>query len=684
MLLHNLIYFKGIYDWSDRKDFAYGNVFSLYEKDSISNVQTGEPLADALAIVTRQNCSILALADGVSWGRKSKLSSNCAVHGATIYLCEHIDSCTTTKDVFCSILHAFEKAQQEIVEMEATLTTLCVGVVVQLQEKDRWAFCVVNVGDSYAYFYNKKIGVKEVTYGSHPLDEERDMRFSGGSLGPADGYNPDLGNLTCSFVIIEKDDIVFLCSDGISDNYDPAIAMFNPKFKILQNNEVNDNKTIVNNKSNPVNNTQVVYKDYSSTCLPFSTKSDGTKFIKEDLIQEVNKSSSQPYYPPKNIETQLKNSNTYVQNTRLLACNMFSSTKNVAESLSKPSSEFLDLDQQCLYNSGQQWSGNNSGQQWSGRALKSYQKINRKNQKMSKSLNSRNYANPRVLQEVNKEALLERNYRPRSMSDGYYISHKKNSITKILPQEKSSVDRFSMRENDSESSIQNNLDDKCAEIFSVFKLNFTNNHEPQIIENLKQTHNLAGDSSIRENKEFEIKNLNPSSQINKHFKKEDSFEILEKDEYIFEPTGTSVSQTVENKIQNSSEFINNDSPNIPPNTKSSEKKRPPNMLKNLKQPHYLAGDSSMRENDEIEMKNLNPSSQINKHFKKEGSVEILEKDEYIFEPTGTSVPHAVENKIQNSSEFINNDSPNIPPNTISLTPRDRHDGILERMTEVLF
>ena len=126
--------------------------------------------------------------------------------------------------MFKQILKAFEQAQQCIVDQHGTMTTLCVGVVVPLHEKKRYGLCVVNVGDSYAYVFNKHYGVKEVTEGSHPVDELRDMRHSGGALGPADGYNPDLSNLTCSFVILEEGDLVFLCSDGISDNFDPVVS----------------------------------------------------------------------------------------------------------------------------------------------------------------------------------------------------------------------------------------------------------------------------------------------------------------------------------------------------------------------------------------------------------------------------------------------------------------------------
>ena len=41
-----------------------------------------------------------------------------------------------------------------------------------------------------------------------------------------DGVNPELSNLTCSMTYVESGDIVFLTSDGISDNFDPVVGKF--------------------------------------------------------------------------------------------------------------------------------------------------------------------------------------------------------------------------------------------------------------------------------------------------------------------------------------------------------------------------------------------------------------------------------------------------------------------------
>lgn len=52
----------------------------------------------------------------------------------------------------------------------------------------------------------------------------RNIRDAGGALGPVCGERPELHNLTCSMTIVEQGDIVFLTTDGISDNFDPVVC----------------------------------------------------------------------------------------------------------------------------------------------------------------------------------------------------------------------------------------------------------------------------------------------------------------------------------------------------------------------------------------------------------------------------------------------------------------------------
>ena len=210
--------------WTERHPRAYGIGTSLYDCDPVTNCTSGDPVADVYAVVAGETSSILALADGIGWGEKSRLAARCAIGGCLQYLSSHLYTAKTTRDILNILLNAFEHAQECIKDNDARTTTLCVAVICQLKASGRWGLCVVNVGDSLAFTYKMSKGVEEVTIGSHCDGEERDMRCPGGALGPVDGYNPDLRNLTFSFTVLDSGDIVFLTSDGISDNFDPVIA----------------------------------------------------------------------------------------------------------------------------------------------------------------------------------------------------------------------------------------------------------------------------------------------------------------------------------------------------------------------------------------------------------------------------------------------------------------------------
>lgn len=214
-------------DWIKGHSRAYGIGTSLYDCNPNTNLFSGDPVADVFAVIAGENSCILALADGVNWGENSRLAARCAVAGCLYHLSKHLYTATTTQEIMSMLFKAFENAQNCIIEKNATMTTLCVAVICQLKETDRWGLCVVNVGDSLAFVYRKSKGVQEVTIGSHYDTQDRDMRDPGGSLGPVDGYNPDLRNLTFSFTFLDAGDIVFLTSDGVSDNFDPVVAQCN-------------------------------------------------------------------------------------------------------------------------------------------------------------------------------------------------------------------------------------------------------------------------------------------------------------------------------------------------------------------------------------------------------------------------------------------------------------------------
>lgn len=225
----------GVQNWKLENENAYGLSVSLYERNFITKEQCGNPIADCYGLVTRGNSAAIALADGVNWGEGARLAARSAIQGSLDYLDRAVFGqvagglASTTREVFVSLLRSFWSAHACILETGGALSTLTVAVVVPLageKHAGKSIVCCCNVGDSLGYVYSKKYGVREFTQGSHNLDEQRDMRDALGALGPVDGTNPELGNLTLSMTICEAGDIVFLTSDGISDNFDPVVGKF--------------------------------------------------------------------------------------------------------------------------------------------------------------------------------------------------------------------------------------------------------------------------------------------------------------------------------------------------------------------------------------------------------------------------------------------------------------------------
>ncbi|XP_055530142.1 PP2C-like domain-containing protein CG9801 [Wyeomyia smithii] len=217
-------------NWNQPNDHAYGISISLYEKNVISGDMIGNPVADCFGIIARDNCCIMAMADGVNWGEGARLAARCAIQGSIDYLNSaifgiHLTS--STKDIFVSLVRSFWEAHSYILEAGGALTTLTVLVVLpSADESNKYLVCCCNVGDSLGYVYSQVHGVREITEASHDVTTMRDMRDALGALGPVNNDKPELSNLTLSLTVAEKGDIVFLTSDGVSDNFDPVVGKF--------------------------------------------------------------------------------------------------------------------------------------------------------------------------------------------------------------------------------------------------------------------------------------------------------------------------------------------------------------------------------------------------------------------------------------------------------------------------
>ena len=233
----------GTKNWNNPSEFAYGISLSLYEEDrtaaakgtvsatavpSSKPVIIGEPVADVFAVQARESSAILAIADGVNWGRKARLAARCAVHAVMDHLSSNlsqIQSTPNSRTISHLLLESVtKKAQELILKHHATLTTLSAAVVCEMAKPGEWGLFVVAVGDSPVYVYcphSRK--VMEVTVGCHPHNGNRDMRMAGGVLGPSMGSQPDLENLTVAYMPVFAGDIVFCTSDGVSDNFSSQV-----------------------------------------------------------------------------------------------------------------------------------------------------------------------------------------------------------------------------------------------------------------------------------------------------------------------------------------------------------------------------------------------------------------------------------------------------------------------------
>lgn len=231
----------GISNWTRDSDYACGMSTSLYERNPLSQEVTGSPIADCFALVSRRDSCILALADGVNWGEKACLAARAALRGSVEYLetalfgllaASHTSGRTLlTRDVFISLLRSLWEGHNCILEVGGALTTLTIAVIVPVARTtdngpQKWMVCACNVGDSLGFVYSQRCGVREFTEASHDTTTARDMRDALGALGPVDGTKPELSNLTLSITEVEEDDIVFLTSDGVSDNFDPVVGKF--------------------------------------------------------------------------------------------------------------------------------------------------------------------------------------------------------------------------------------------------------------------------------------------------------------------------------------------------------------------------------------------------------------------------------------------------------------------------
>mmetsp|Transcript_23559 Transcript_23559/g.66094 ORF Transcript_23559/g.66094 Transcript_23559/m.66094 type:complete len:256 (+) Transcript_23559:1-768(+) len=95
-------------------------------------------------------------------------------------------------------------------------------------EVENWAFVFGNLGDCKAFHVSKITGqITDITPEARVSNDAKDC---GGRLGPyLDGGQPDLRNFRLRFIPCRKGDLIFVCSDGVHDNFDPEHLGISPR-----------------------------------------------------------------------------------------------------------------------------------------------------------------------------------------------------------------------------------------------------------------------------------------------------------------------------------------------------------------------------------------------------------------------------------------------------------------------
>ena len=114
----------------------------------------------------------------------------------------------------------------EINSIESDYNTICISNENRIR---KWAFVVANIGDCKAYIWKNSTKEIELLLDKSREENPLDPTDCGGRIGPFIEHNfPDLRNLTVNFRECEEGDIIFLCSDGIYDNFDPELLGKDP------------------------------------------------------------------------------------------------------------------------------------------------------------------------------------------------------------------------------------------------------------------------------------------------------------------------------------------------------------------------------------------------------------------------------------------------------------------------
>lgn len=212
----------------------FGNVFSGQAISSYPQVdgkgRMGDPICDRFGTSFYPgNSAAIAVADGCSWGKQPAEAAERSVKAFLTYF-DGVKGIFSTKEAGRNLLLSFSQAHKAISEgkkdqSECGTTTLIGGLMLRLREpqgefkeKD-WVFLCCSIGDCKAFLISHHGEATDISLGS--WGPKQSVQDPGGRLGPFNGSQPDLRNLTLTLVPCASGDKIILVTDGVHDNFSP-------------------------------------------------------------------------------------------------------------------------------------------------------------------------------------------------------------------------------------------------------------------------------------------------------------------------------------------------------------------------------------------------------------------------------------------------------------------------------
>lgn len=186
------------------------------------------------------------ICDGMGGTNGGDVASSTAIKEISEYLCEHLNSSQTSEKIKVSMYNAIESANTKIFEKARSDKLLSnMGTTVVLGIVKESTLHVMYAGDSRVYVLNREHGIKQITKDHSVVQEMVDR----GEITRHDAKNhPQKNIITRALGVdreveldyietkLKKDDIVLLCTDGLTNEVDEddiySICMNNDISKI--------------------------------------------------------------------------------------------------------------------------------------------------------------------------------------------------------------------------------------------------------------------------------------------------------------------------------------------------------------------------------------------------------------------------------------------------------------------